>query len=424
LVHHSSRVQLLGIRCNRSIGLEMVHKSHSCWIVRSRYSIGRMEMVRIQQSILQLMVHSSKLQLMVRRSNQSMRRCLGCMGYIRGWILHSSSSWHMGMGLIRHGMIQLMARMSRVQLRVHSNSWSIRLGLVHSSYSFGLILTMCSIQQMEMVHSQGSRFQWIVRSSKEGLMAIQSSRSIELEMVRRRSRFGCIHRTCSNHCMGMVLVQLSIVGLMVGMSRVQQLVRSSRQTRKLEMGCTRSSCGLMVRSSSMIGMEMVLKQLNILQCLVHMSRDQQLGLRSSWSRQLGMGNRFHMIQLMVRSSSIQRMGMVRRQLNIHHRLAHKSRVQRMVLRRSQSMKLEWVHMEHSFELILTMNSMRHMEMVHFQRSRFQWMAHSSKDQWLVRRNMMTMQLGLGNIRSRLKWMVHNSSMSSMEMVLKRWSILQ
>lgn len=131
---HMSRVESLGFRSIQSKLGCLVDMRYMSGLMAHSRSMRRMEMALIRHSMKRWMVRNSRGQQMILHNSQSKQLLLVCMNSIHLLMVHSSNMKHMEMALQLGYMIQLMARMSRVQSLVHSSSLSRLLGLARMTH--------------------------------------------------------------------------------------------------------------------------------------------------------------------------------------------------------------------------------------------------------------------------------------------------
>jgi len=193
MILHSSRDRCLEVQRNQTILLELVHMEHMIGWLLGRSSSWNMEMVQLLRDMIWLKVHSSREMKLVHSSSCSMKQLMGHKEYNLEFVHCNSSMEHMELVLQHRCRSQCMVHMSRDQRGVLRSNQS-RLGQLESIVDMiqSLRYSM-SIERMEMARYQRSIIQLKVHSSKEELMELHSNQSIKLEMVRTQQILDLVH---------------------------------------------------------------------------------------------------------------------------------------------------------------------------------------------------------------------------------------
>jgi hypothetical protein len=170
-----------------------------------------MGMVRVQLSMIQLMVHSSRVELMVVRSMKPMMELMARMIHKIRLRVHNSSKLRMEMVHIQRCMIQLMTHMNRVQSLVLHNNQSKILEMVRMQCILGLVRSRYSIERMVKEILLRYMKQLIHRRSREIRMVRRNIQSMMQLMVHMKHMSELMASNRSMICMEMVRVQFHMI---------------------------------------------------------------------------------------------------------------------------------------------------------------------------------------------------------------------
>jgi hypothetical protein len=156
----------------------------------------------------------------------------------------------------------------------------------------------------------------------------------------------------------------------------------------------------------------------------HTSKGQRLELHTYQSMKQMWVRTTQSSQFQVPSRHSQHMEMVLLQQHIGFLIHPRCRVERWVLRSSQSMRRLMVDRSGIVELVHSRSSTERWEMVRNQHCRCEWIIHTSRDQRLGFRSTVPKQQERVRIIRRCGWIVHSMNTECMEMVLELQHILE
>ena len=126
-----------------------------------------MEMVHVQFHMIQFLVHKSKVEQLVLRNIESILGMMVHRQHSFEWMAHSSSTQRMEMVLIQWCIVELMVHSSRGQLLVVHRNQSRHMELVHMIGILLFVHCMYSNQHMVMGYILGSIVELKVHNSKD-----------------------------------------------------------------------------------------------------------------------------------------------------------------------------------------------------------------------------------------------------------------
>jgi len=349
----------------------------------------------------------------------------------------------MEMALQCRSMNQWIGHRCRDQPEEFRSRWSIELCLVHMEYSFGLILHSNSNWCMGLVHSQCRSPELVDRMSRVQLLVLRSMMSIQLGWVHKERSFELILGKRSSFHMGMAHIQWCMMTLnlrllmqlqfllmenksMRSWCRDQQWVLRRSQSISLGLVRTQRSFQLALHNSSIRYMEMVRMILDMIQLIHHMSKDQLMARSSNLTMRLVWVGIQHSFELMVGRCNRWHMEKALTHRSMFHSLVHMNRDQRLTLRNSLSTKLVMVRSKQSCLLMASSNNKLKLKlgMVRCQCCSCLLIRHSNKVQLLGFHRNQSRQEELVHKCNSFQLRVHSSSMRDMEMALTLGSMIE